>query len=190
MEGTLNLMLRAAQVDADGVERVKVADVPASYGLIEAKRIDGFMASVSSVVKILSAVPGAVTFPIDDGLPGQVYVATPQALAAHEDDYVRFLRAVHRAASAILDASDLKPVIDSIGTGGFEIPGLSNTTEAIADLRQNAQTWVAKGRQNLLRNVPEQWASAATVMAETGMIKGKVDATTLYTNALRDKAAG
>ena len=189
MEGTLNLMLRAAQVEASTVERVKVADVPASYGLVEARRIDGFLASVSSVVKILAAVPGAAAMPIDDGLPGQVYVASPQALAAHEDDYVRFLRAVHRSASAILDAKDLKPVIDSIGSGGFEIPGLANLEESSADLRQNMQTWVAKGRDNLLRNVPEHWASATRVMAETGMIKHEVDATTLYTNALRDKAA-
>jgi ABC-type nitrate/sulfonate/bicarbonate transport system substrate-binding protein len=184
----LNLMLRAGQVGADKVERVEVADVPASYGLIEAGRISGFMASVSSVVKILSAVPGAATFPIDDGLPGQVYVASPKAIAANEDSYVRFLRAVHRSANAILDAQDLKPVIASIGGGGFDIPGLSNVDESISDLRQNAQTWVAKGRENVLRNVPSQWAEAVKVMAETGMIKREVDATTLYTNALLDKA--
>lgn len=189
MEGTLNLMLRAGSVPADKVERVRVADVPASYGLIEAGRIDGFMASISSVVKITSAVPGVVTFPIDDGLPGQVYVASPKALAANEDSYVRFLRAVRTSALTILDAKDLKPIIETIGKGGFEIPGLSNMDEAVSDLNQNAQTWVAKGRDNLLRNVPEQWAGAVKVMAETGMIKREVDASTLYTNTLVDKAA-
>jgi NitT/TauT family transport system substrate-binding protein len=189
MEGTLNLMLRAGSVPADKVERVRVADVPASYGLIEAGRIHGFMASISSVVKIMSAVPGVVTFPIDDGLPGQVYVASPKALLANEESYVRFLRAVRKAALTILDATDLKPIIATIDKGGFEIPGLSNVDDAISDLKQNAQTWVSKGRDNLLRNVPDQWASAVKVMAETGMIKREVDATTLYTNAILDKAA-
>ena len=46
MEGTLNLMLRASGVAAADVERVKVADVPASYGLIEGRRISGFLASI------------------------------------------------------------------------------------------------------------------------------------------------
>ena len=188
MEGTLNLMLRAASVSGDKVERVPVADVPASYGLIEAGRIHGFLASISSVVKIATAIPQVVTFPIDDGLPGQVYVATPKALAANEDAYVRFLRAEHKAASAILDAADLKPIVQAIDKGGFEIPGLSNLDEAVSDLKQNAQTWVARGRENLLRNVPEQWASAVKVMAETGMIKKPADAATLYTNATLDKA--
>ncbi len=189
MEGTLNLMLRGASVTSDAVERVRVADVPASFGLIEAKRISGFMASVSSVVKIMAAIPNAQTFPIDDGLPGQVYVASPQALAANEDLYVRFLRAVHASASAILDAKDLEPIVRTIGKS-YEISGLDDMPTAIADLSQNAKTWVAKGRENLLRNVPEQWAGAVKIMSESGMIKSASDATTLYTNAVWDKAVG
>ncbi|HEY8578429.1 MAG TPA: ABC transporter substrate-binding protein [Beijerinckiaceae bacterium] len=189
MEGTLNLMLRGGGVEGSTVERVRVADVPASFGLIEAKRIDGFMASVSSVVKILAAVPKAHTVGIDDGLPGQVYVASPDALQKNEDLYVRFLRAAHRSASAILDAKELEPIIKAIG-GAFEVPGLDDMPTAIADLTQNSRTWAAKGRENLLRNVPEQWADAVKVMRETGMIKKDADPATLYTNALRDKAVG
>ena len=187
MEGTLNLMLRGGGVENAAVERVRVADVPASFGLIEAKRIDGFMASVSSVVKILAAVPKAYTVPIDDGLPGQVYVASPEALAKNEDLYVRFLRAVHGSATAILDAKDLAPIIKAIG-GSFELPGLDDMPTAIADLTQNSKTWDAKGRENLLRNVPEQWAEAVKVMSETGMIKKTIDPQALYTNVVRDKA--
>ena len=173
----------------DAVERVRVADVPASFGLIEAKRISGFMASVSSVVKIMAAIPNVQTFPIDDGLPGQVYVASPQALGANEDLYVRFLRAVHASASAILDAKELEPIVRAIGKS-YEISGLDDMPTAIADLSQNAKTWVAKGRENLLRNVPEQWAGAVKIMSESGMIKSAPDATTLYTNAAWDKAVG
>ena len=187
MENTLALTLRSAQVDPASVERVKVADVPASYGLIEAKRIDGFLASISSTAKILAAVPAAIATAIDDGLPGQVLVATPSALEKNEDAYVRFLRAVHRSASAILDAPDLAPIIKAIGSG-FEIPGLDDTATAIRDLTQNAQSWIAKGRANLLRSVPEQWAAAAAIMHETAMLRRAVDPASLYTNALRDKA--
>ncbi len=179
----------AAGTPAADVERVKVADVPASYGLIEGKRINGFLASISSVVKILSAVPNAQILPVDDGIPGQVYVASPQALAAHGDDYVRFLRAVFASANAILDAKDRAPIVKAIGDK-FEIPGIDDAKAAASDLEQNAKTWVAKGRENLLRNVPEHWAAALKVMSETGMVKGSVDPATLYDNTFRDKAAG
>jgi ABC-type nitrate/sulfonate/bicarbonate transport system substrate-binding protein len=189
MEGTLNQMLRSNGVDPSTVNKVKVADVPASFGLIEAHRIDGFMASISSVVKIVAVVPDAVLLRIDDGIPGQVYVATPAAIAAHEDGYVRFLRAVHRSAIAILDAPDPKAIIKSIGSG-FEVPGLDNVDASVSDMKQNAETWIARGRENLLRNVPDNWASAAKLMAEAKMIDKAVDPTTLYTNALRDKAVG
>ncbi|MDF2117459.1 ABC transporter substrate-binding protein [Roseiarcaceae bacterium H3SJ34-1] len=189
MEGTLNLLLRGDGVDGSKVERVRVADVAASYGLIEAKRIAGFMASVSSVVKIRAAIPQVQTFPIDDGIPGQVYVATPQKLAADPDLYVRFLRAEYKAIAAILDAGDLEPIVRAIGKS-YEIPGIDDMATSMADLKQNAATWTAKGRQNVLRNVPEQWADAAKVMAETGMIKSPAVATTLYDNSARDKAVG
>ena len=87
----------------------------------------------------------------------------------------------------IMDGS-AAPFVQAIDKGGFEIPGLSNLDEAVSDLKQNAQTWVARGRGNLLRNVPEQWASAVKVMSETVMIKKQADAATLYTNAILDKA--
>ena len=189
MEGTLNLLLRGGGVDGAKVERVRVADVAASYGLIEAKRISGFMASVSSVVKIRAAIPQAETFPIDDGIPGQVYVATPQALAAEPDLYVRFLRAEYKAIAAILDAKDLEPIVRTIGKN-YEIPGIADMPTSIADLQQNAATWTAKGRQNVLRNVPGQWADAVKIMADTDLIKSHPAAATLYDNSARDKAAG
>jgi NitT/TauT family transport system substrate-binding protein len=187
-EGTLDLMLRAAGVPAKSVNRVKVADVPASYALVQAKRCDGFMASISTVSKIRAAAPDAHFMAIDDGIPGQVYVASPKAIAERRDDYVKFLRAVYKSANAILDAKDTTGIITTIGKN-FEIPGIDNLPIAKSDLAANARTWTAKGRDNLLRNVPELWASAVRDMAATGMIKKTPDAGSLYDNSLRDAAA-
>ncbi len=189
MEDTLRLMLSNASVDASTVERVKVADVPASYGLIEAGRIYGFMASISSVIKILAAVPSAFAIPIDDGVPGQIYVATPKSLAANGDHYVKFLRAVHASVNAILDAKDKKVILDAIGAK-FEIPGIKDTPTAIEDITRNSQTWAAKGRENLLRNIPDHWAAAVDTLSAGGILKQKPDPRTLYDNSFLDRALG
>lgn len=187
MEETLNLTMRRASVDPASVEKVKVADSPASFALVEAGRIDGFMGNISTTEKALAAFPGATAVRMDDGVPGQVYVATPAQIAKSEAMYVAFLRAVHRSASAILDAKDTEPIIREIGKA-FQISGLDDMALAKRDLAANASSWTAKGRNNLLRNVPELWTGAVRLMSEAQMIKTAPDAATLYTNALIDKA--
>lgn len=189
MENTLNFMLREGGVDPKTVNKVKVADNPAAFGLIEAKRIDGFMGNVSTTVKLMSAHQGVKAIKVNDGIPGQVYVAREADVAKNPDPYVRFMRATLASAGEILDAKDLKPILKSIG-GGFKIRGLEDEANAERDLRENAKLWVSNGRENLLRHVPEYWAAAMKVMGEAGMIPAGVEATKLYTNAIVDKARG
>jgi ABC-type nitrate/sulfonate/bicarbonate transport system substrate-binding protein len=187
MEETLNLTLRRAAVDPGSVEKVKVADSPASYALVEAGRIDGFMGNISTTEKARATFPGAMAVRMDDGVPGQVYVATPSQIAKSEAQYVAFLRAVHRSVTAILDAKDTEPIIREIAKS-FDIGKLEDLALAKRDLAKNAESWVAKGRGNLLRHVPELWSGAVRLMTEAQMIKSAPDAATLYTNALLDKA--
>jgi len=188
METALNLMLQETNVDAGSVKRVKAADIPASYGLILAKNIDGLMASVGPVTKIRASDPNAVAYSVNDGVAGQVFVASPTAIKGDEERYVGFLRAVHRSAAAILDAPDPKAILKAIAFVA-DVPDLKDTDSAVLDLKQIAQTWIAEGRKNLLRNVAEQWAAAVQAMSASHMIKTAADPTILYTNALLDKAA-
>lgn len=187
MEETLNLSLRRAGIDPTGINKVKVADNPASYALVEAGRIDGFMGNISTAVKVQATFPAATALRMDDGVPGQAYVANPESIKKNEAAYVAFLRAVHRATSAILDAKDTGPIIAVIGKT-FDVGGLDNMDLAKRDLAQNAESWTAKGRDNLLRNVPGVWAGGVKLMADAGIIKSAPDAATLYTNALLEKA--
>lgn len=187
MEETLNLTLRRASVDPQNVEKVKVADSAASYALVEAGRIDGMMGNISTAEKAMASFAGVAAVRMDDGVPGQVYVATPEQIAKNEARYVSFLRAVHRSATAIIEAKDLEPIIRDIGKS-FDIGALDDMALAKRDLAGNAQSWVAKGRENLLRHVPEVWSGAVKLMSEAGMLKAAPDAGTLYTNALLDKA--
>ena len=189
MEGTLNLMLKRAGVPTSSVNKVKVADNPASFALVEAKRVDAFFGNTSTMTRVTAGQKEATAMAVDDGMPGQVYVASRKEIAAHSERFVKFLRAVHEATVAIVDASDVAPIIKSI-SATYTVPGADHLETASRDLQQNAKNWTAKGRNNLLRNVPEVWASAVEALADAKMIKRKVDASTLYTNTLLEKALG
>jgi ABC-type nitrate/sulfonate/bicarbonate transport system substrate-binding protein len=181
--GTLVNVLRAGGIDPALVNKVVVNDGPASYGLIEAKRISGYVGPVHTNVLL----PNAIKMSLDDGLPSQVYLAQPQAIASNESAYVAFLRVVYRVASEMLDSKDLTPMLKIIGSK-FDLVDLADKNAAIPNLKLYLDGMVAKGRANLLRNVPETWEFAVKVMAESGDIKERVDPTTLYTNRLLDKA--
>lgn len=188
MENTLNFMLRQDGVDPASVNKVKVADTPAAFGLIEAGRIDGFMGNVSTTVRLLSSNADIEAIKVDDGIPGQVYVADDNAIKNDSERFVRFLKATKASASAILDADDLTPILNSIGSE-FEVRALSDMENAKRDLKENSGLWVAKGRENLLRNVPELWAGGVRLMGEAGMIPTNTDPTTLYTNKIWQEAS-
>ncbi|MEW5424272.1 ABC transporter substrate-binding protein [Amorphus sp. 3PC139-8] len=187
MEATLDLMLAADGLSPDKVEKVKVADSAASYALIEAGRAGAFIGNTSSMIKASEVRDGVYAIPMDDGMPGQVYVAHPDEVEAHPDKFVAFLKATHKSALEIVNTQDLAPILKIIGDK-YDVNGLSNMETAQRDLRANAENWAAKGKDNLLRNVPSVWDYAVTTLAETGLISKKVPATDLYTNALLDRA--
>ncbi|KAA2315078.1 myristoyl transferase [Pseudooceanicola sediminis] len=189
MEGTLDLLMRKGGFDPDSVKKVKVADTAASYALIEAGRAGAFIGNTSSMIKAQSESEGVHAFAMDDGMPGQVYVAHPDVIAANPEKFIAFLKATHKAAAEIaaLPQDQLDPILQAIG-GKFDVSGLDDVETARSDLYTNAQNWVAKGDENLLRNVPEVWASAVEMLFEAGMITKQVDPTTLYTNDLLESA--
>lgn len=187
MEGTLDLMMRRAGISPQTVNKVKVADSAASFALIEAGRAGAFIGNTSSMVIATSARDDVAAMPIDDGMPGQVYVARPDQVAENPEKFVSFLRATHRAASEIVNTEDLVPILKTIGEK-HDVTGLNNLETAQKDLRANAQNWAAQGNENLLRNVPEVWERAVELLAGAGLIDRKVPATQLYTNDLLDQA--
>lgn len=187
MEGTLDLLMRAGDQDPDTVNKVKVADSAASFALIEAGRAGAFIGNTSSMIEAKAARPNAHAIPMDDGMPGQVYVARPDDIAANPDKYVAFLKATHKAALEIGTTEDVGPILEIIGSK-HEVNGLGNIDTAKIDLATNAANWMAKGPENLLRNIPEVWENAISTLNAAGMIQSAPDATTLYTNALLDKA--
>jgi len=187
MEGTLDLMMRKAGASPEEVNKVKVADSAASFALIEAGRAGAYIGNTSSMIIASSARDDVEVMPIDDGMPGQVYVARPDEIAEDPQKFVAFLRATHRAVKEIVTAQDLMPILETIGKA-YEVTGLSNPETAQKDLRANADNWASKGQENLLRNVPEVWEGAVELLLEAGLINEKVPAEDLYNNDLLDQA--
>ncbi|MGR3659978.1 MAG: ABC transporter substrate-binding protein [Paracoccaceae bacterium] len=189
MEGTLDLLMRGGGLDPDTVNKVKVADSAASFALIEAGRAGAFIGSTSSMIKAKAARPNVHAIPMDDGMPGQVYVARPEDVEANPSKYIAFLKATYRAALEIATSDNLDPIIEKIAAT-HDVRGMDNKETAKVDLAANAKNWVSKGQENLLRNIPEVWENAVTTLDQARMIKSAPDATTLYTNALLDEAIG
>jgi NitT/TauT family transport system substrate-binding protein len=187
MEATLDLLMRGGSQDPDTVNKVKVADSAASFALIEAGRAGAFIGNTSSLIKAMSTRSNVVAIPMDDGMPGQVYVARPDDVAANPKKYISFLKATHKAAFEIGTTEDLEPILEKIGSE-HEVNGLDNMETAQIDLAKNATNWMAKGPENLLRNIPAVWSNAIDTLHLAGMIKSAPDAATLYTNDLLDAA--
>ncbi|WP_346899106.1 ABC transporter substrate-binding protein [uncultured Roseibium sp.] len=187
MEGTLDLLLSGAGLATDSVEKVKVADSAASFALIEAGRAGAFIGNTSSMIKAKAASDDVHAIPMDDGMPGQVYVAHEDAIKENPEKFVKFLRATHKSALEIATASDLEPILKAIGSK-HDVRGLKDMETAKQDLRANSENWVSKSEANLLRNIPEVWEKAVSLLTEAKMIDTTPDPKSLYTNALLDKA--
>ncbi|MEQ8921492.1 MAG: ABC transporter substrate-binding protein [Marinovum algicola] len=189
MEGTLDLLMLSGGLSPDTVEKVKVADTAASFALIEAGRAGAFIGNTSSMIKARSARDNVVAIPMDDSMPGQVYVARPDDVEANPDKYAAFLRATHKAALEIATSDDLEPILQAIGSK-HSVNGLDDMQVAKEDLATNAQNWISKGEENLLRNIPEVWGNAVSLLDSAGMIDTRPDPTSLYTNMPLERALG
>ncbi|UFM67013.1 ABC transporter substrate-binding protein (plasmid) [Paracoccus sp. MA] len=187
MEGTLDLLLIDNGIDPKEVRKVKVADNAASFALIEAGRAGAFVGNTSSMILASAARSDVHAIPMDDGMPGQVYVASPAEIEAAPEKFIAFLKATHRSAREIAAAEDLGPVLEKL-VGKFTISGASDAELAKRDLETNARNWMARGPENLLRNVPEIWAHAVETLHRADMLDAAPDPTTLYTNALLERA--
>ena len=190
MEATLDLMLMRANIPGDKLRRERVADSAASYGMIESKRVDAFLGNTSSAIRLLAQNYPVTTLKMDDGIPGQVYVADEAILAANPEPYVTFTRAVHKGIQqlAAMDEAGLRKAIELMGSK-FSIPGVNNVPVALADLRANMDLWSVGGSfKNALRCDPKHWTDAEALLRKADIVKGA--AKPLYVGSVWERAVG
>lgn len=183
MEATLNLMLAKAGIDPKSVRRERVADGPASFAMVEAGRIHAFFGNTSTVSRLRAEDYPLQVMAVDDGVPGQVYVAREAELAENRAQHVTFLKGAREAVLRIADMNDqeLLDVIRVIGSK-YDVPGIEKEDIALSDLKGNRELWLAQGKDNVLRNVPEQWEQGQKLLLDAGLMNET--SRNLYDNAI------
>lgn len=189
MEATLNLMLAKAGIDPKSVQRERVADGPASFAMVEAGRIHCFFGNVSTVSRLHAESLPLVVMDVDDGIPGQVYIARDADLEENPDKHVAFLKGAWTAIHLLAEMND-EQLLEAIRLIGkkYDVPGIEKEDIALSDLKGNIKLWLAKGKDNVLKNVPEEWDAAKELLVRSELMQETNKA--LYTNAIWEKAIG
>jgi NitT/TauT family transport system substrate-binding protein len=188
-ETTLDLVLRAGHVDPGDVERQVVGLSPGVYELVQRGRLDAYIVGVDVAVTLQKKNVGAVLFdPSTVVTAGQGYMVTERSLEQNRDTLQRYLRAVRAGVDSILADDRLDTTLKSMRTK-YHFPTLADDAVAKESIRQVKKAWLAAGRDNVLKTVPERWKKTYDELVALGEIKGGADPSKWYTNELADRAA-
>lgn len=183
MEATLNLMLAKEGIDPTTIKKERVTDGPSSFAMVEAGRIEAFFGNVSTVSRLRAENLPLYVMNVDDGVPGQVYIGREELINDHEAEYTNFLKGVRKGVEQLLQMDD-DQLIEAIRTIAekYDVPGIEKENIALSDLKGNRELWVAQGEENILRNVPELWEHAQSLLISAGSMK-ETDRV-MYTNKI------
>ena len=184
----LDLILAKAGLPPDAVERQVTGDNPGALELARRGRVDCFLCSLNVVVA-LERSGAAIAYWSTDRyapMPGQVYQTTRRIIEERPDLVGRFLRAMKASVDELL-TQPLAPIF-ARAARDYDIPGLHDMATVVAVQQATAERlWLAQGRANLLRNVPDLWASGVAALRSAGR-PVPADPAVLYTNRFVDAA--
>ncbi len=184
----LNLILNKVGLKPDDVKREVTGNSPGILQMVRQGRVDCFMASIVVPV-VLQRMNEQIEIWTTDKyapMPGQCYVTTREMVEKRPETVVRFLRAMRDSMTEMLGQPN-PPIFERAGKE-FDIPGIRDlaTVVAVSDASKS-QLWLARGRENLLRNMPDLWESAFKSLRETG-IASPANPEALWTNRFVDEA--
>jgi NitT/TauT family transport system substrate-binding protein len=187
-ESSLNLLLSGAKINPASIQREKVAYSPATFGLIEAGRLHGFFANTSTVARMMADKMPVHYLDINDGVPGNVYVAREENLQKNPAPYIAFTKSVMQAARELLAMDDkaLATAMQRIQKK-YDVPGLDRMDVALLDIKATRVLWSENGLDKLVRNDESQWARAQQILESNALMKESKRP--MYTNDIWTKAA-
>jgi ABC-type nitrate/sulfonate/bicarbonate transport system substrate-binding protein len=192
-ELTFGIVARAAGVDPATVTLQAVGNEASAYGVLEQGVVDALFVTTSAVAAIRAAgeEPHVDTLPDVNPLLGTNLVTTTAAMEEHHDTIVAYIKALHETMLGLNDETQRPELIAAVvADDQWDLPQLQDPATADRIVQSVAAPWFAEGEENLLRNVPENWASGVAELAEQGIVPAGTDPTTLYTNDLLDEASG
>lgn len=190
-EDTLNLVLRAKGIDPESVKRVAVGNEAASLEFIEQGRVDVVFATREAAASMVAKglKPNVAEVPDANPLLGTGIVTTRHNLTTKRDLLVRYLRGLEDAMVAVRDQTRIDALLTEVRKE-WDLPQLDQPAEAKPVIKAITDVWVAAGEKNLLRNVPERWASGIAEFERLKVISAGSKPTSFYTNELIDEAKG
>ncbi|MCA3245708.1 MAG: ABC transporter substrate-binding protein [Azospirillum sp.] len=184
----LDLMLQSAGLKRDDVRREVTGASPGALQLVKAGRVDCFMTSISAIVALRRANEPIEIWSTDRyaPMPSQCYVTTRDTIERRPQTVVRFLRAMKASMDEML-AGNSRAVFERAGRE-YEIPGIRDL-DFVVEVAQTSQRelWLSRGRENLLRNVPELWESGFRALKAAGLADPP-DPSALWTNRFVEEA--
>jgi NitT/TauT family transport system substrate-binding protein len=185
----LDLVVAKVGLAKDDVKREVVGNSPGAIQFIRQGRIDCFICSINVVVTLERLGEPIASWSMDTyaPMPGQVYMATRDTVAARPDLVLRFVRAMKASVDEIM--SQPLAAIFERAAKDYDIPGLKDVAAAVAVEQASIERlWLSQGKENLMRNVPALWQSGVDALHGIGLV-AMTDAGPLFTNKFIDEAA-
>jgi ABC-type nitrate/sulfonate/bicarbonate transport system substrate-binding protein len=186
-ENFLDLMLRKGGFDPRRTLREVVGNSPGALNLVQQGRIDGFIAS-TNVVETLKEQGAAFEAWSTDRyapMPSQCYVVSKDSVERDGPQLVRLLKAFRGSTEELL-TDDVTPMIRRAAKD-FEVAGIRNLPLTVKTFEASRRAWLSRGRENLLRNLPDLFADGAKELADAGIVNIP-DPTILYDNRFVEEA--
>jgi ABC-type nitrate/sulfonate/bicarbonate transport system substrate-binding protein len=187
-ETFIDLILSKVGIAKGDVQRQAVGGTPGAIEFLKKGRVDCFITSLSVVVTLERAGENIIYW--DTGryvdMPGQVYMTTNEIMAAKPDLVVRCLKALKASVDELM-TQPTAPIFERAAKQ-FDIPGLQDMESQVEYLKLAIATqWLARGKENLLINLPKVWESGVVALRDSGIADVK-DPAGLYTNRFIDEA--
>ncbi len=189
-ENLLDMMLAATGIPADRVQRQPVGNAPTAFEFVKQGRIAGYIATTDTVFQLKSDKQPVHAWSTDEfaPCPGQVYITSRANMDSKADQLAKFLRGVHDAIGAMLEAGDLAPVVDSM-TKKYDVVEAKRPDKGVAVLKYDLEETYRPAFRDKLASQPARWTQAYDLMVKAKIIQ-PLDKRDFYDDRVRKAAFG
>jgi ABC-type nitrate/sulfonate/bicarbonate transport system substrate-binding protein len=185
-ENYLDIMLAAAGVAKDRVQRQVVGNSPGAFEMVQLRRLDGFICDAGVVVQLRArnAPIHAINVNAAASIPGQVYIASERSIAEAPEVLLGYLRAIQAAVQEIKADASGEATLRAMQP--FELQELRAPETAKAVLRAEEELWQSEGAANIVRILPDAWRKGWREMVGAGLAR-EGDPDRAFTTAFSDR---